>query len=108
MAGDRRIARTDTALPDWYVPDASYRPVPIAWFAAAILIQTVAISVIFFALISKSGWLTLALAGAASLAVLIWSWERGIGKAGPGWQIATVLVMLLQIGFIAMGTSDRL
>ncbi|MDP5102540.1 MAG: hypothetical protein NWP98_01280, partial [Erythrobacter sp.] len=68
MAGDRRIARTDTALPDWYVPDASYRPVPIAWFAAAILIQTVAISVIFFALINKSGWLTLALAGAASLA----------------------------------------
>ena len=39
MAGERRISRTDTALPDWYVSDAAYRPIPIAWFAGALVLQ---------------------------------------------------------------------
>jgi hypothetical protein len=39
MAGERRISRTDTALPDWYVSDAAYRPIPIAWFAGALILQ---------------------------------------------------------------------
>lgn len=107
MAGDRRISRPDSRLPDWYIPDTAYRPIPIAWFAAAILIQTVVISAIFFVLIAKSGWLTLALAGVASALILLWSWDRGLGRAGWGWQSATVAVMLVQLGFIALGAGDR-
>lgn len=107
-AGDRRISRPDSALPDWYIADAKYRPIPIAWFAAAVLMQTVAVSSLFFILITKSGWITLALSGLASIGIATWSWQRGIGSAGKGWQIATVLTMGLQWGFIALGVSDRL
>ena len=105
---DRRISRPDASLPDWYVPDTAYRPIPIAWFAAAIVIQTVAISAIWFVLINKSGWLTIALSAFASVLIFVWSWERGIKTAGMGWQAATVIVMLLQLLLISVGVSDRL
>lgn len=105
---DRRISRPDSALPDWYVSDAAYRPIPIAWFAAAIIVQTVLISAIFFLLIEKSGWLTIGLAAGASLLILLWSWERGLKSAGPGWKIATIVVMVLQFVLVSLGTSGRL
>ncbi|WP_298466426.1 hypothetical protein [uncultured Erythrobacter sp.] len=108
MAGDRRISRPDSSMPDWYIPDASYRPIPIAWFAAAVLIQTVAISMIFFVFVAKSGWFTILLAGVASLGILHWSWDRGIGRAGTGWRSATIIVMAIQFLLICIGVSDRL
>ena len=107
-AGDRRISRPDTDFPDWYMPDAKYRPIPIAWFAAAVLIQTAIISAIWYITFASSGWVTIVLAGLASAAIFQWSWSRGIGTAGQGWQFATLAVMLMQFGFIALGVSDRL
>lgn len=108
MAGDRRISRPDSALPDWYISDASYRPIPIAWFAAAVLIQSVAVYAIFMALMSKSGWLTIALTALASAAIYLWSMARGLKDAGSGWKIALVIVMTAQFLFVASGVSDRL
>lgn len=108
MAGDRRISRPDLSLPDWYISDASYRPIPIAWFTAAILMQAVGMAALFFMLLSASGWITLALCGLASIGIALWSWERGIGRAGDGWRMATIIVMAIQFGFIALGVSDRL
>ncbi len=108
MAGDRRISRPDSSLPDWYISDAKYRPIPIAWFAAAILIQTVVITGIWYVTLTTSGWVTIVLAALASIGVFLWSWGRGIGTAGQGWQFATIAVMLMQFGFIALGVSDRL
>ncbi len=108
MAGDRRISRPDSALPDWYIADAKYRPIPIAWFTAAILIQTVVVSALWFLLSAQPGWITLVLCGAASLGILHWSWLRGIGQAGRGWQIATLVMMLLQFALIAIGVSNQL
>ena len=105
---DRRIARPDSALPDWYVSDAAYRPIPIAWFTAAIVVQTAVISAIFFLLIDRNGWLTIGLAGAASTLIMVWSWDRGIGSAGRGWQVATVIAMLVQFFLICLGASARL
>ena len=107
-AGDRRISRPDTDFPDWYLPDAVYRPIPIAWFAAAVLIQTVVVSLLWYILFMQSGWVTIALASLATGAIYQWSWTRGIGGAGRGWQVATALVMALQLGLIIMGVSDRL
>lgn len=108
MAGDRRISRPDSDLPDWYIPDAKYRPIPIAWFAAAIVIQTAVVTAIWFVLIDSSGWMTLTLAGLASAGIYHWSWDRGIASAGRGWQSATAAVMILQLCFIALGVSSRL
>ena len=108
MAGDRRISRPDSSMPDWYIPDVSYRPIPIAWFAAAVLIQTVVMTAIFIVLFDKSGWLTVAFTGLASLGILLWSWERGIGTAGRGWQTTTIAVMTLQFLLVCIGASVRI
>lgn len=108
MAGERRIARPDSALPDSIIPDAAYRPVPIAWFAAAFLIQMVVLTALFVMLLGRSGWITMAMAGLATLAIGGWTWERGMKDAGPGWQIATLIVLALQLGLICLGAAARL
>jgi len=108
MAGDRRISRPDVSLPDWYVSDASYRPIPIAWFTAAILMQTVIMTALFFVLLGASGWITIAMCGLASLGIGFWSWDRGIGTAAMGWRIATVVVLSAQFALVSLGVSDRI
>ena len=107
-AGDRRVSRPDSALPDWHIPDAKYRPIPIAWFAAAFLIQLVVLFAIFMVLASQSGWLTIALSSLATGAIGMWTWDRGMRDAGRGWQIATVLMLVGQLGFICLGASTRI
>lgn len=108
MAGDRRLARPDTALPDWHMPDASYRPVPIAWFAAAFLIQMIVLFVLFLMLLGNSGWVTIVMASIATLAIGGWTWERGMKDAGTRWQIATLAMLALQWAFISLGAGVRL
>ncbi|MGB3472392.1 MAG: hypothetical protein WBA51_16380 [Erythrobacter sp.] len=108
MAGDRRISRPDVSLPDWYVSDASYRPIPIAWFTAAILMQTVIMAALFFILLGASGWITIALCGLTSLGIGFWSWDRGIATAATGWKVAMIVVMGMQFALITLGVSDRL
>ncbi|WP_379546828.1 hypothetical protein ACFCW2_12525 [Qipengyuania sp. DSG2-2] len=107
MAGDRRIARADCALPDWYASDAAYRPVPIVWFGGALVMQVIALPVI--------AWIALMLAGLGPLATatllmlatgFIWhfTWKRGMHGAATGWQIVTgaMLLFFLAIGMIGL------
>lgn len=108
MAGDRRLARADTALPDWHMPDAAYRPVPIAWFAAAFLLQMVVLFILFLMLLGKPGWMTIIMATLATLLIAGWTWERGMKNAGAGWRIATGLTLAIQWGFICLGAAARL
>lgn len=108
MAGERRLSRPDSALPDSILPDAAYRPIPIAWFAAAFLLQMIVLYAVFLLLIGQSGWLTVALASLATGAIGQWTWQRGMGKAGRGWQIATVLVLCVQLAFVCLGAAARL
>ena len=107
-AGDRRLSRPDSALPDWHIPDAKYRPIPIAWFAAAFLLQMVVLVVIFWVLIDESGWITMGLASLATGALGKWTWDRGMKDAGTGWKIATVLMLLFQLTFVYLGVAGRL
>ena len=107
-AGDRRVSRPDSALPDWHIPDAKYRPIPIAWFAAAFLIQMVVLFAIFVALLSQSGWITIILSSLATGALGMWTWERGMKDASNGWQIATIVMLVLQLAFVCLGASTRL
>ena len=108
MAGDRRISRPDSALPDWHIPDASYRPIPIAWFAGAFLLQMVVLFAIFMMLISKNGAFTIGLSALATGAIGKWTWERGMKNASNGWKIATIVMLTVQLAFIMLGASERL
>ena len=108
MAGDRRISRPDSALPDWHIPDASYRPIPIAWFAAAFLLQMIVLFAIFILLSSQSGWITIALSSLATGAIGMWTWDRGMRDAGIGWRGATIVVLVIQLAFVCLGASARL
>jgi len=107
MAGERRIARPDTALPDWHIPDAAYRPIPIAWFAAAFLIQMVILTGLFALLVGRPGWITIIAAILATLLIGGWTWERGMKDAGAGWRTASVVVLGLQLALIALGAAAR-
>ena len=107
-AGDRRISRPDSSLPDWYISDAKYRPIPIAWFAAAIVMQAALISFLWLLLSQLSGWITIALASLTTGGIFQWAWTRGIGDAGSGWRIATIAVMALQLVLIIIGVTNRL
>lgn len=107
-AGERRISRPDSALPDWHIPDATYRPVPIAWFAAAFLLQMVILTALFVMLLGQSGWVTIIMCILATLALGVWTWERGMRAAGIGWQIATAMMLAAQLGFVCLGAASRL
>ena len=107
VVDDRRISRPDSRLPDWYIPDASYRPIPIVWFTAAALSQMLALTIIFFVLIGKSGWFTILLAGLASGYVLYRALSGGLGRSGTAWRIAIIAVVLLQFAFVSIGASSR-
>ena len=108
MAGDRRISRPDSALPDSIIPDAKYRPIPIAWFAAAFLMQLVILWLIFMILSSQNGWLTIGIASLATGALGMWTWERGMKDAGMGWKVATIATLAIQLAFVCIGASPRL
>lgn len=105
--GERRVSRPDSALPDWHIPDASYRPIPIAWFAAAFLMQMVVLTVLFIMLSGQSGWITVALSGLATGALGMWTWERGMKDAGSGWRIATAVMLTGQLAFVCLGAATR-
>lgn len=108
MAGDRRLSRPDSALPDWHIPDAKYRPIPIAWFAAAFLVQLVVLFAIFIILSGQNGWLTIVLASLATGALGMWTWDRGMKNAATGWKVATVFMLAAQLAFICLGAASRI
>lgn len=107
-AGERRVSRPDSALPDWHIPDASYRPIPIAWFAGAFLMQMVVLTVLFVMLLGQSGWVTIIMCGLATLALGMWTWGRGMRTAGRGWQFATIVMLAAQFAFVSLGAAARL
>lgn len=108
MAGDRRLSRPDSRLPDWHIPDASYRPIPIAWFAAAFLVQMLVLFALFLVLSGQNGWITIFLASLATGAIGVWTWDRGMRDASTGWRLATIAVLVIQLAFVCLGASPRL
>lgn len=108
MAGDRRVSRPDASLPDWHIPDAAYRPIPIAWFAAAFLIQMIVLLGLFVTLIKQPAWLTISLATFVTVVLARWTWDRGMKRAGAGWQIATAAALAIQLAFVWLGALVRI
>ena len=104
FAGDRRIRRADSALPDWHIPDASYRPVPIVWFTGALLWQLVGQVLLSLPML----WLGTAPLVHIAFALLLTGmigyrcWERGMETASTGWRVATVIMLSTIAAFVAL------
>lgn len=106
--GDRRISRPDASLPDWEMPDTAYRPIPIVWFTAAMLVQMVVLGIVFVVLSSKHGAFTVGLSAMATAAIGAWTWERGMRDASAGWKLATIAILLVQFALFGLAASGRL
>lgn len=103
MAGqDRRISRPDNSLPDWEMPDTAYRPVPIVWFFSAFLAQIFVMALLYAVISGFSPIIALAACLIASGLIGMWTWERGMKHAGIGWKSATIAMLALQFGFVAL------
>ena len=105
MAGDRRIARSDTALPDWYVSDTHYRPIPIVWFAGALLMQVIAQPVLVgltFGVLGLPQLVVVAICLAASGLIWHFTYERGMAEASAGWRWGTGLMLAFFFGITAL------
>lgn len=100
MAGDRRLSRPDSSLPDWEMPDTSYRPVPIVWFTGAFLLHFVISSAIMMILLNQAAWLPIGLTALAGGAVLKWTWYRGMSGAAMGWRVATIMMLAVNLLYV--------
>lgn len=100
MAGDRRISRPDSSLPDWEMPDTSYRPIPIVWFTGAFFLHLIVAMAVLFILSSQGPLLSIALCALAAGAIGNWTWDRGMKSASLGWKIATVIMLMFNMLFV--------
>ncbi|MEQ8411970.1 MAG: hypothetical protein RIB52_10475 [Erythrobacter sp.] len=107
MAGDRRLSRPDSSLPDWEVPDTAYRPIPIVWFTGALVVQMVALFAIFFVLFGQHGAFTIALSALVTGTIGAWTWDRGMKNAGTGWKAATAIALLAGLLLVTLASLDR-
>ncbi|MEP2736443.1 MAG: hypothetical protein ABJP34_09095 [Erythrobacter sp.] len=102
MAGDRRISRPDSSLPDWEMPDAAYRPVPIVWFFTAFLGQIVSFIIAFKIGLSFHPFFTVILCALLTGMIGRWTWGRGMAQSARGWKIATIAMLGFQLGIAAL------
>lgn len=108
MAGDRRLSRPDSSLPDWEVPDTTYRPIPIVWFTGALLAQMVTLTAIFLLFSRLDAAYTSAIAGVTTGIIGAWTWRRGMSKAATGWKIATIAMLVAVLALVLLSVSGRL
>lgn len=85
-----------------FLPEGTYRPVPIVWLMAAFLLQVFGL-IFLFALLSGKPPAFLAATGAlVSFGIGYWTFGRGMAEAATGWKILTVLVLLLNWLFVGL------
>lgn len=98
---DRRISRPDASLPDWEVPDAAYRPVPIVWFTGAMFMQmTLQIVVLVVGQRLLALPLPLLLCCALLASGLVWhqTMKGGMASANLFWRFSTLIGLLAWLG----------
>ena len=102
---DRRISRPDASLPDWEVPDSTYRPLPIVWFTGALLLQAFGQGIL---LAISHAWLGLPPALTVAIALLasglIWQHTmlRGMESASFAWRLALALMLAFFFSLTAL------
>jgi len=85
---------TTDAAGTW-LPEASYRPVPIVWFAAAWFLQVFALVTLYILLAAQAAILTAGATALSSWLIGRWTWARGMAQAGQGWRWATIAALAL-------------
>lgn len=103
-----RNDRPDTLISDSLLPDGQYRPIPIVWFAGAVLMQVVLLPIIFLVLISYSGYFTVGATLLATGVIGFYTWERGMAEASMLWRGATIVALLFNLALVCLATTPRL
>lgn len=90
-----------------FMPEGTYRPVPIVWLTAAWVVHSFSLMILFFVLINKPAIYTLLTTAIVTYWVTSWTYRRGMAKAGRGWMIATAVLLAINWLLTAMGTYGR-
>ena len=90
-----------------FMPEVTYRPVPIAWFLAAWVVHSFSLAILMLILSAKPAFFALATTFVVSIAVVRWTFARGMQQAGRGWRVATVIALALNWLWVAMLVTSR-
>ena len=82
-----------------FLPEATYRPVPIVWFLSAMMVQFFALA--FLLSLPVTGMAIVALSTVVSVIVRYWTFRRGMARASRGWKAATDIGLLLNWGWLS-------
>lgn len=86
-----------------FLPEGTYRAVPIVWFAAAWFLQSIVLLTVFFVLLEKHPVFTVLAAGLISYGIGVWTFRRGMAQAGRGWQIFTAIALAFNWVVVSAG-----
>lgn len=90
-----------------FMPEVTYRPVPIAWFLAAWVVHSFSLAILALILSSRPAFYTLATTFLVTIMVVRWTFARGMQQAGVGWRAATVIALALNWLWVALLVSGR-
>ena len=90
-----------------FMPVGTYRPIPIVRFAGTVVMQILALLALFTVLYSKAGVFTIATTALVSLALGKRAWGRDAAEMPTGWKTATIGVLALNWGLVALGSAGR-
>lgn len=82
-----------------FLPEATYRAVPIVWFVSALMLQFFALA--FLLSLPVIGIAIVALSAVVSVIVRYWTFRRGMARVSRAWRIATDVCLLLNWGWLS-------
>lgn len=78
-----------------FMPEGTYRPIPIVWFVAAWVVHNIAMWILVALLAGRHPFFVISTTVMASAWVLNRTFEAGMKDAATGWKIALVIALLL-------------
>lgn len=82
-----------------FLPEATYRAVPIVWFVSAMIVQFFALA--FLLSLPVIGIATVALSAVVSVIVRTWTFRRGMARASRAWKVATDVCLVLNWNWLS-------
>ncbi len=85
-----------------FVPEASYRPIPIVWFTAAYLLQVFGLIALYVIMPMKVVLLYVAATAMLSFGIGYWIFDKGMKDASKLWRGFTIAMLLLTWAYTSM------